>query len=209
MVKEKDLLQKKIIPVYSDANAAGNQKIITACYKAGLRYFEFTNRHENALEEFDALKKYCDNGLRGMILGAGTIKNIADAEMFLSAGAAFLVSPLISMEMVEFMKKKQLLWIPGCATASEIGLAENAGLKLVKIFPAKQLGGAPFIKAMKGPYPAMQMIVTGGIRANDKEIKKYFESGAEAVGLGSAFFNPKLSEKEIIKAIKNLLTKIS
>ena len=202
-------MQQKIIPVYSDAHTARNQKIISACYKAGLLYFEFTNRHENALEEFDALKKYCDSALPGMVLGAGTIKNIADAEMFLSAGAAFIVSPLISMELVEFMKKKQLLWIPGCATASEIGLAENKGLKVVKIFPAKQMGGPSFIRAMKGPYPAMQFIATGGIGANAETIKKYFESGADAVGVGTAVFNPDFSDKKIIKIIKNLLNNIS
>lgn len=208
MADVKDLLYQKIIPVYSNVHPAGNRKAMMACYLAGLRYFEFTNRHENALEEFVTLKKNCDEELPGMILGTGTIKNCTDAEMFVSAGAAFLVSPLISAELIEFTKRKDILWIPGCATASETGLAENAGLKLVKIFPVKHLGGPPFIKALKGPYPAMQFIATGGLEANRDEIKKYFDAGADAVGLGSAFFDMKSSAEEMAEAIKNLVNHI-
>jgi 2-dehydro-3-deoxyphosphogluconate aldolase / (4S)-4-hydroxy-2-oxoglutarate aldolase len=209
MINAEDILNQKIIPVYSDTATANNKKIVKACYDAGLRYFEFTNRDENALDEFISLKKYCDTELQNMILGVGTIKNVSDAEMFLAAGAAFLISPLISAELITYTKKKSILWIPGCATASEVGMAENAGINLVKIFPASLLGGAAFIKMLKGPFYNMQFMATGGIKGEAEEIKKYFAAGASAVGLGSAYFNASLPEEKLITEIKNLLKNLS
>lgn len=204
MVTEEDLLKQKIIPVYSNIDSAINKKAIHASYQAGLRYFEFTNRFENACDEFYALKRYCESELQGMMLGAGTIKNITDAEMFLSAGATFLVSPLISIELLSFVKNKKILWIPGCASASEIGMAENAGLKLVKIFPAGILGGTAFIKAMKGPFPAMQFLVTGNIAGEITEVKDYLSAGASAVGIGTSFFTIAADEVAMINKLQKL-----
>jgi 2-dehydro-3-deoxyphosphogluconate aldolase / (4S)-4-hydroxy-2-oxoglutarate aldolase len=209
MITAEDILKQKIIPVYSDTATANNKKIIKACYNAGLRYFEFTNRDENALDEFIGLKKYCDTELPEMVLGAGTIKNVSDAEVFLAAGAAFLISPLISIELITYTKKKSILWIPGCATASEVGMAENAGINLVKIFPAKVLGGAAFIKMLKGPFYNMQFMATGGITGDAEEIKKYFAAGVSAVGLGSAFINTSLTDEKLVTEIKTLLKNIS
>jgi 2-dehydro-3-deoxyphosphogluconate aldolase/(4S)-4-hydroxy-2-oxoglutarate aldolase len=202
-----NILNQKIIPVYSHAETGMNKKALVGCYRAGLRYFEFTNRHENAMEEFYALKKYCEKELPGMILGAGTIKNIPDAEMFLSAGAEFLVSPLISKILIDFTKTKKISWIPGCATASEVGLAENNGIQFVKIFPAKQLGGPAFIDALKGPYPNMKFLATGGITGELSEIKNYL-AFASAVGIGNSFFSGSMDENEITNKIKNILSNI-
>jgi 2-dehydro-3-deoxyphosphogluconate aldolase / (4S)-4-hydroxy-2-oxoglutarate aldolase len=209
MIHAEDILNQKIIPVYSDTVTANNKKIIKACYDAGMRCFEFTNRDENALDEFMVLKKYCDRELPEMMLGVGTVKNISDAEMFLAAGAVFLISPLISTELIVYTKKKNVFWVPGCATASEVGMAENAGISLVKIFPATLLGGAAFIKQLKGPFYNMQFMATGGITGNAEEIKKYFAAGVSAVGLGSAFFNAALPEEKLVTEIKNLLKNIS
>lgn len=202
-----NILKQKIIPVYSHAETGMNKKALSASYQAGLRYFEFTNRHDNAPEEFYELKKYCDKELPGMILGVGTIKNVTDAEIFLSAGAAFLVSPLISAELIGFTKNKNILWVPGCATASEIGLAENNGIKLVKIFPAKLIGGRAFIHALKGPFPNMNFLATGGIAGEITEIKNYL-SVAAAVGIGNSFFSDDLTENEITARLKNILSNI-
>jgi len=200
----KNILDQKILPVYSHSQTAMNKKVLAACYKAGLRCFEFTNRNENALDEFYSLQKYCATELPGMILGAGTIKNEQHAEMFVSAGAAFLVSPLISAELIEFTKRKQIAWIPGCGTASEVGLAENNGINLVKVFPVKALGGIEFIKALKGPFPGMTFMATGGISADNDEIKKYLLN-VNAVGIGNSFFADEETEEQISIKLKSIL----
>jgi len=207
MIQEElnNILKQKIIPVYSHAETGMNKKVLSACFHAGLRYFEFTNRHENALDEFYDLKKYCDTVLPGMILGAGTIKNVQHAEMFLAAGAAFLVSPLISQELIGFAKNKNIPWIPGCATASEVGLAENNGLNIVKIFPAKQLGGPAYIQALKGPFPSINFLATGGIGGDGSGIKEYL-TVAGAVGLGNAFFSDEMTEEQLTNELKTVLS---
>lgn len=208
MICAEEIAKQKIIPVYSNAVTANNKRVLKACYDAGLRSFEFTNRHENALDEFIILKKYAAAELPEMKLGAGTIKNIIDAEIFLAAGAEFLVSPLISAELISYAKSKNVLWIPGCATASEVGMAENAGINLVKIFPASALGGPEFIKILKGPFYNMQFMATGGITGEAEELKKYLAAGVSVVGLGSAFFNASLAEEKLVTEIKTLLKNI-
>jgi 2-dehydro-3-deoxyphosphogluconate aldolase / (4S)-4-hydroxy-2-oxoglutarate aldolase len=205
MISASQLVQQIIIPVYSNAETMHNKRVLKACFYAGLRYFEFTNRHENSLDAFIELKNYADAELPGMVLGAGTIKNNSDAELFWSAGAAFLVSPLISGELIAFTKKKNILWIPGCATASEAGMAENEGIQLIKLFPVSELGGADFIKALKAPFQNMQFLATGGISGNADEIKRYLQAGAASVGLGNSFFTEQLSEEELTAKLVNLL----
>jgi 2-dehydro-3-deoxyphosphogluconate aldolase / (4S)-4-hydroxy-2-oxoglutarate aldolase len=205
MITAAELVQQKIMPVYSNAVTANNIMVLQACYDAGLRHFEFTNRNENALDEFIHLKKYADDKLPGMMLGVGTIKNSADAEIFLSAGAAYLISPLVSNELIDFTKKRNVLWIPGCGTASEVGMAENAGIGLVKIFPAAALGGPEFIKLLRGPFYNMQFMANGGISGDAVEIKKYFAAGASAVGLGNSFFTGEMNVENITQKLKILI----
>jgi 2-dehydro-3-deoxyphosphogluconate aldolase / (4S)-4-hydroxy-2-oxoglutarate aldolase len=205
MINAETILEQKIIPVYSDALTENNIKTVTACYDAGLRIFEFTNRHKNALKEFILLKKYCDHNLPEMKLGAGTIKNIFDATLFLNAGAGFLISPLISIGLIEFSKGKKVCWIPACATSTEIGMAENAGINLVKIFPISLLGGPAFIKMMKGPYPEMKFVVTGGIKGEKDELNSYYDAGVSMVGLGNSFFENSMNKTQITDKITALL----
>ena len=123
-----------------------------------------------------------------MILGIGTIKNGQQAEQFIHAGADFLISPLISQEIHNVSSKHKKLWMPGCATTSEIGMAENLGINIVKIFPAKQLGGPAFIKAVKAVFPTMQFMTTGGVEPTQEDISSWFKSGVAAVGIGSQLF---------------------
>jgi 2-dehydro-3-deoxyphosphogluconate aldolase/(4S)-4-hydroxy-2-oxoglutarate aldolase len=124
--------------------------------------------------------------MKDVLLGVGTIKNIADAEIFREAD--FLVSPYISKELVDHNVAKNLLWIPGCSTASEIAMANNAGIKMVKIFPANLVGGPAFIKTMKDIFPAMKMIATGGMKADRAALNDWFANGVDAVGIGGQLF---------------------
>ena len=201
------ILQQKILPLYSHEDAEQNKIILRACYDAGIRCFEFTNRHTPALDNFIELKEYCNKNLPGMILGCGTIKNIHDAETFINAGAAFLISPIISKELIDFTQKKKILWIPGCATATEISMAEEAGISFVKIFPANLLGGISFIKAMKDIFPCIKMLATGGINADAEEIKAWLQNGTDAAGIGSQLF--KYAEQGMmLEKIKHLLREL-
>ncbi|MNR40159.1 KHG/KDPG aldolase [compost metagenome] len=102
------------------------------------------------------------------------------------------------------------MWIPGCATPSEIALAENWGLSLVKIFPAKQLGGYSYIEVIKSVFPKMLFMATGGVEPNKEDIEKWYSAGVSSVGLGAKLF-PKemLSNHEYDKMSAHLATLIS
>lgn len=201
------ILSQKILPLFSHEDLAVNKAMIKASYDAGVRCFEFTNRRPSAFDNFMKLKQYCDKELPGMILGCGTIKNIFDAEDFTAAGADFLVSPVISEDLIDFSEYKNIPWIPGCATASEIAMAAEAEISLIKIFPANLLGGISFIKTMKEIFPEIKMMATGGIKADADEIKSWLENGADAVGLGSLLF--KNDDTEIIKTtLADLFSKL-
>ncbi|MBN8785952.1 MAG: bifunctional 4-hydroxy-2-oxoglutarate aldolase/2-dehydro-3-deoxy-phosphogluconate aldolase [Terrimonas sp.] len=182
--------QTGFMPLFTHTDVTVCKNVLKASYDAGVRLFEFTNRNENSFDIFIELRKYCSQSLPGMILGIGTIKNGQQAEQFIHAGADFLISPLINQEIHEVSSKHKKLWMPGCATPSDIGMAENWGINIVKIFPAKQLGGPAFIKAVKAVFPNMQFMTTGGVEPTQDDISSWFKSGVAAVGIGSQLFPP-------------------
>lgn len=197
--------QANLLPVYSHAVLEQNIKVLSACYEAGLRRFEFTNRHETAQQHFKSLIHIVNNEMKDLDLGVGTIMNTKDAEIFVSLGAHFLVSPLISNDLIEFTSKHKIEWIPGCATGAEIGLAYNSGIDLVKLYPIKQLGGPDYIKAIKGPFYKTKFQASGGIKGDKSEIEALLQAGASIVGLGNSFFNEDMTKEEISAKIKALL----
>lgn len=180
--------QTGFVPLFTHKDIHTCRKVLKASYDAGIRLFEFTNRNLNAYDIFVELRIYCNEHLPEMALGIGTIKNAQDAERFIQAGADFLISPLISEEIQEVASTYKKLWMPGCATPSEIGLAERWGIETVKIFPANQLGGPGFIKAVKAVFPNMNFVATGGVEPSAENIDSWFKNGVTAVGIGSQLF---------------------
>jgi 2-dehydro-3-deoxyphosphogluconate aldolase/(4S)-4-hydroxy-2-oxoglutarate aldolase len=180
--------QTGFIPLFTHAQISTCRNVLKTSYDAGIRLFEFTNRNANSFDIFTELRQYCNEQLPEMVLGIGTIKNAQQAEQFIRAGADFLISPLILEEIQQVASVHKKLWIPGCATASEIGLAEYWGIDTVKIFPARQLGGPGFIKAVKAVFPNMQFVATGGVEPTAEDIGSWFRGGVTAVGIGSQLF---------------------
>lgn len=203
---QKYILQEKFIPLYTHTDAKVCKNVMRICYENGIRVFEFTNRNTNSFDIFIELKQYRDAELGEMKIGIGTIKNASQAKRFIEAGADFLISPVVLEEIQEVCKKQSILWIPGCATPSEVCLAENWGLSLVKIFPAKQLGGPSYIEAIKAVFPEMQFMATGGVEASREEVQKWYNAGVSSVGLGSQLFPKELIQE---KAYKKMGTHLS
>lgn len=195
------LEKEGLLPLFNHADIEVCKNILTAFYKAGNRIFEYTNRHAEALPVFAQLKKFCTENLTGMLLGAGTIKTGEDAEAYLEAGADFLVSPCMDENVNSVVKQRGALWFPGVATPSEIRLAEKWNLHYVKIFPALQLGGPAYIKAVKAVFPHTKILVTGGITTDEPSLKKWFEAGITAAGVGSNLIQPSLMQAKDYDAI--------
>jgi 2-dehydro-3-deoxyphosphogluconate aldolase / (4S)-4-hydroxy-2-oxoglutarate aldolase len=185
---QQTILNARFLPLFTTGDMDIAKTVVQASYKAGIKAFEFTARTENSLQLFTQLKQFCAAELPELLLGIGTIKNKTQAQQFMDAGADFFISPLLLPELFDITQQHQKLWIPGCATATEIGTAENWGLSLVKVFPARQLGGPPFIKAIKAVFPNMHLLVTGGVEPAEADLRAWFESGAAAAGIGSQLF---------------------
>jgi len=99
----------------------------------------------------------------GILVGAGTVLSIKQAEQAVSAGASFIVSPGFNPLLVDWCLKKRITMIPGIATPSEVLQAMNRGLSILKFFPAEALGGIPYLEAMAPALPEIKFIPTGGI----------------------------------------------
>jgi len=181
------ILNHPVIPVYYDADVNNCISVIQACYHGGIRVFEFTNRGSKAYENFKALIDYRNKNLPELHLGIGTIKTRKQAEEYIQLGADFIVSPIVNPEIAEVTLQKDILWIPGCMTPTEIHSAESAGAPLVKLFPGNILG-PDFLSSIKPLFPSLLFMPTGGVNPEKGNIENWFSKGAIAVGLGSKLF---------------------
>lgn len=199
-----DKMQKHpIIPLFYNGDEEFTIRIVEACFKGGVRLFEFTNRGPEAEKVFKSLAKHVHEHLPEMALGIGTIFNKRQAEKFVAINTDFIVQPVTSADVAEVCRKEKILWIPGVQTTTEIYQAQLLGAEVVKLFPA-DIVGPHFIRSVKGPMPTVKIMVTGGVEPNDANLKEWFSSGAFAVGLGSKLFNKVSTEKDIEQLISLL-----
>lgn len=179
-----------LIPVFNHSDPETSKQVLKACYEAGLRLFEFTNRGSNAFEVFKELAVYAQQ-FDELVLGIGTIFTKADAIKFHDYGARFVVSPALVPEMAVINNMDELLWIPGCGTVSEVYRAHSLGAKLIKVFPGNVLG-PEFVKSVKDVLPASRLMPTGGVSPSRENLSAWFEAGVSCVGMGSQLLPRKL-----------------
>ena len=133
------LLQQRLLPLFYHDDAQTSISILQALYRAGIRLVEYVHRGPNALSNFAAMKLEAANNMPGLQLGIGTIKNPDQAQLYIDAEADFIVCPTTEPAVGKVTDDAGLLWIPGCMTPTEIGVAEASGARLVKIFPGNIL----------------------------------------------------------------------
>ena len=196
------LLEQKLLPLYYHESADVSVNILRALYDAGVRIVEYTNRGENALENFRSLRKAADKTMPGLLLGIGTIKNRKSAKKYVQAGADFIVCPSMNEEVAEIAEDEELLWIPGCMTPTEIAAAENAGATLVKIFPGNILGPG-YVSAIRELFPNLRFMPTGGVEAEASNLKSWFAAGVVGVGMGSKLITKDAIAKGDYDGIRN------
>jgi 2-dehydro-3-deoxyphosphogluconate aldolase/(4S)-4-hydroxy-2-oxoglutarate aldolase len=183
-----------VVPVFYHADAEVTQKVAKACYDGGIRAFEFTNRGEFAHEVFGELSKFAAKECPGLIVGAGSVVDAPTASLYIQLGASFIVGPLFNPDVAKVANRRLIPYTPGCGSVSEIGFAQEAGCDLCKVFPGDVLGPA-FVKGLKAPMPWSQLIVTGGVKPEENNLKAWFDAGVSCVGMGSNLF-----PKEVIAA---------
>lgn len=182
------------IPLYYNPDIEVMKEVISACYRGGMKIFEFTNRGDMAHELFAELIKWSRVEMPDLILGVGTIVDTGTCSLYIQMGSKFIVSPLLNEDMAKVCNRRKVLWVPGCATASEISKAEELGAELVKLFPGPTVGGAKFLKAYLGPCPWSNIMPSGGVSPTLENLTEWFGAGAFCVGMGA-----QLISEEIIR----------
>lgn len=175
--------------------------VVKACYDGGVRVFEFTNRGDFAIQVFTELNKWTIQEYPEMILGVGSIIDEGTAALYIANGANFIVSPLIDEATAKVCNKQKIAWSPGCGSVTEIGRAHELGAEIVKIFPGQQVGGAKFVKAVKGPMPWASIMPTGGVTPEKNNLEEWFAAGVICVGIGSQLLSKESLANEDYAAI--------
>jgi 2-dehydro-3-deoxyphosphogluconate aldolase/(4S)-4-hydroxy-2-oxoglutarate aldolase len=152
-----------IVPVVKIDKAADALPLGKALIEGGLPVAEITFRTDAAAEAIDIISK----AFPGILVGAGTVLNVKQAQSAINAGAKFMVSPGFNPAVVEFCIKKGIPVTPGCSNPTDIEKALDFELEVVKFFPAEAFGGLNTLKAISAPYSMMRFIPTGGIDAKN------------------------------------------
>ena len=178
--------QTRLIAILRGLNAEAASDFGMTLVSLGIRCVEVTVQDEAGLRALAATVGAADGS--GGVVGAGSVTSVERARQAADAGARFLVSPGFSEDVVGYAHKQGLPVLPGVATPTEIQRAHTLGVETVKLFPAQQLGGVEYLRALRGPFPKMQFVPTGGIGFDNAP--EYFAAGALAVGLGGQLTGP-------------------
>jgi 2-dehydro-3-deoxyphosphogluconate aldolase/(4S)-4-hydroxy-2-oxoglutarate aldolase len=181
-----------IVPVVRASSPREARIAADAVCEGGITIVEITMTVPGAV---DVIRELTKGGASDILVGAGTVLNAEAARRCLDAGAEFLVSPGLNLQTIEFAVREGKLMMAGALTPTEVITAWEAGSDFVKVFPCGQVGGAKYIKALKGPLPQVPLVPTGGVNLNTAA--DFIEAGAAALGIGG-----ELVQAETLKANK-------
>ena len=191
------MVSEGLIPVIRVSSAGEAIDVAHAIKEGGVTLIEITMSVPGAIDAIKELtKKYKDD----IIMGAGTILDPETGRAALLAGAQFIVTPALNLELIQLAHRYSAVIVPGAMTPTEILTAWNAGADMVKVFPAAQLGGPEYIKALRGPLPQILYVPTGGV--NLQNAGAFIKAGSTALGVGG-----ELVDKKAVKEKKfNVIT---
>ena len=188
-----------IVPVIRADSSAVVLLIAEALIAGGIRTLEITMTVPDALS---AIRQVGARFGRDVLLGAGTVTSRELAEGSLEAGAEFLVTPCVVPDVLAVACQHRVAVLPGAMTPTEVFTAWSAGGDIIKIFPASNVGGASYLKALKGPFPQIPLCPTGGV--NLQTIGDFVKAGADAVGVGGELVSKTAIEKGDFPQITSL-----
>jgi 2-dehydro-3-deoxyphosphogluconate aldolase/(4S)-4-hydroxy-2-oxoglutarate aldolase len=180
------IIEIGVVPVIRTSTADSAIKSIQAIHRGGILAAEITMTVPGAVR---ALEKIADEFGDKIILGAGTVLDPETARICMLAGAQFFVTPNLKLATIEMVKRYSKLIFPGALTPTEVLTAWEAGADAVKVFPCGAVGGAKYIKALRGPFPQIEMIPTGGV--NLETAGDFLKAGACAVAVGAELIDAK------------------
>jgi 2-dehydro-3-deoxyphosphogluconate aldolase/(4S)-4-hydroxy-2-oxoglutarate aldolase len=183
-IREIGILPAIRTPAAEDALFAARQMV-----KWGIPIVELTMTVPGAIGVIEELRRTAPE----LIVGAGSVLDVDTARACVDVGAAFITSPGLDPEIVDFTVKHKVAAIPGALTPSEIMSAHKAGADIVKVFPCAQVGGPEYIRALRNPFPRVALIAAGGV--NQQNAGQFIRAGATALGIRGELIPPEAIER--------------
>lgn len=183
-----------VVPVFYNDDIDVSREIAGRLFSGGLSTVEFTNRGDGAVEVLAGLIAHARRDLPDLIVGVGSVTEATTAGHVIDLGANFVFGPCLSADVAAVCNARNIPYVPGCGTLTEIQTAYRLGCDVVKLFPAGSIGGPSFLRAVRAPCPWVQAIPTGGVEPTVESMRAWFDAGAPAVGMGS-----KLLQSELIR----------
>ncbi|MEK7393082.1 MAG: bifunctional 4-hydroxy-2-oxoglutarate aldolase/2-dehydro-3-deoxy-phosphogluconate aldolase [Fibrobacterota bacterium] len=191
-----DLRAARVLGILRGCPDVAVETVAQAVLSSGLRFLEVTMNTPGACAQIEQFAKLLDGKCQ---IGAGTLLTADEARRATDSGASFLVSPCLSMPVQEFANQYGIPTLPGALTPTEIWNAHQAGAAMVKIFPARSVGGPSYFKELRGPYADIPMLACGGVSvANASE---FVRAGADALAFGGSVFSRERLESGDAQAI--------
>jgi 2-dehydro-3-deoxyphosphogluconate aldolase/(4S)-4-hydroxy-2-oxoglutarate aldolase len=188
-----------IIPVIRAASADAAVAVVEALVQAGLTVAEITMTVPNAIEAIASVEKRFGGEV---LVGAGTVTDAETVRRAVDAGAEFIVSPCLVPEVIDAARRAEVAVLPGALTPTEVFEAFRLGGDMVKVFPAQNVGGAAYLRALRGPFPDIPLVPTGGVTLDN--VREMFDAGAAAVGVGSELVSKEALARRDYAAIGKL-----
>ena len=190
-----------IIPVIRAPSADAAVAVVEALLQAGLTVAEITMTVPDAIDAIASVTKRFGGEV---LVGAGTVTDAETAKRAVDAGAEFIVTPCLVPEVIEAARQSDVAILPGAFTPTEVFEAFRLGGDMVKVFPAQSVGGAAYLRALRGPFPDVPLVPTGGVTLEN--IREMFDAGAAAVGVGSELVSRDALARSDYNAITALAT---
>jgi 2-dehydro-3-deoxyphosphogluconate aldolase/(4S)-4-hydroxy-2-oxoglutarate aldolase len=189
------IIDQGVVPVFYHDDEAVAAKVIQACANGGAKAVEFTNRSRFAVPLFLNLARHFAKADPSVILGVGSVVDAPTTALFIANGAEFVVSPAVDTDIAKLCNRRKIPYFPGCGSTTEIQLAHELGVEIVKMFPGSSVGGPDFVKNVLGPLPWTNIMPTGGVEPTEESFRAWFGAGIVACGVGS-----RLITKELLAA---------
>jgi len=185
----KILFEDKVVAVVRLDDTAELRRAVQAVREGGIRAIEITMTVPGAVE---IIRAFAADKSLDVLVGAGTVLGGGPARAVIEAGARFVVSPVLDLDIIRVCRDHGVFVVPGAFSPTEIHRAWTSGADIVKVFPASVLGPA-FFKDLRGPFPNIRLMPTGGITAENA--RSFIDGGACCVAVGTAL----LKKKDIIE----------
>ena len=195
----------RLVAVVRSKSSEEALAVTEAVAEGGVKFVEITLTVPGAIGVVEILAKK-----KNIFVGAGTVLSKEDAQKAIAAGAQFIVSPTLELDLIPVCHNAGVACISGAASPTEILSAMRSGADLVKIFPADCLGGPNFIRQMLGPFPDARFMVSGGV--NKDNVKEYVEIGVTGIVLGSAFLSNELTQgghDGLVREVRDFVKRVS